>query len=314
MKFELKYCDVSTWTIMSNIHIRSGRPYYKFVDISHKISSHFEGPVSNALANKISIIINNKHIADVHDLSTEIARRRLENDVKTLALFNRALVVSKDFMLGKLEEPFSCELDLGKLLPAHVASRGFQPKADTLLAPLDLDLMRAFSILREMGVVKRDYDRPIYEFTKYLSWTINEVNELTEKYFGTAVKGALDTGVQLKFGKYAINSKNMLAEMIFTRHLEKDGRTLCLFQKAVYDTAVIAFDNSEKRLKFALDIALLTPGYLFKKGISNNEIDDIIDDQGYKNVIAFLEVIGALHISDKAGLPLKNLSDLFYPE
>ena len=237
---------------------------------------------------KVSISFNNKHIANAYDLSVEMAKRRLENDKRSLSLFTKALVVSKDFMKEKLEEPFSCELDLGKLL--HHA------KADAFLAVPDLDFRGAFLLLREMGVVKRDYDYPIFEFTRHLSWTINEVNELTEKYFGTAIKGANDCGVLLEFGGSTINSIESLSKKIFEKSITQDGRTFCLFQKAVYDTAVIAFNDSGEKLKFTLNIAVLMPESLSKKGISHKEIDDIIDDHDYKKTKSFLLTVGALVI------------------
>jgi hypothetical protein len=306
---------------MSKIHFPSGRPYYKFIDISRKICSHFDGPVSMARVNKVSISLNHRLITDGQDLSVEIARKRLENDERTLALFKKALVVTKDFMEEKLEEPYSYKLDLGKLLSVRLASRGYQTKVDSFLAAPDLDFMRAFSILREIDAVKRDYDRPIDKFKRHLSWTIEEVNKLTEKYFCTAIRDANDSGMLLKFGGLTVISNESLAEKMFEKGIEKDGRTFCLFQKAVYDTTVIVFNNSGKKLKFTLNIAVLMPGSLFKKGINHKEIDDIIDDHGYKKTIKFLFTVGALDIEeekkyspDGSELPLKNLPELSYPE
>ena len=306
---------------MANIHFPSGRPYYKFVDISRKIAPHFDGPISSARMNKVSISFNDRSIADVSDFTAVIARYKLENNVKTLALFKKAILVSKDFMSGKLEGPYACELNLGKLLPVHLMSCDNKAKADAFLSIPDHDFKAAYILLREMDAVIRDYDWPIHEFTKYLGWTMDDVNKLTEKYFGTAIKHANDIAVLLEYGGSTVNSNKSLAEKIFEKSLEKEGRTLCLFQKAMYDTILIAFKNSDKKLKFTLDISLLTPRSLFRKGINTSEIDDIIDDQGYKKTIKFIFDAGALDIeggkitsSDNPELPLKNLPELFYPE
>ena len=303
----------------SNIHFESGRPYGTFKAISDQIGGRFNGPLNAVRVYKVSIILNRTSIIDVRSLAILVAKQHLEKDLRTLNLFFKAVKVIRNVAEEDHDKPYGYDLDLGKLLPAHLANHNLQGVADTLLKTIDL--RAALEILRNMGVVKRDYDNLIDAFKakSAFGWTEDNVNKLVKIGFEILIRNAeREPTIQLNFGRSTVTKPEDLAEKVFEKHLEKDGRTLALFKKSISVTTAVARRNA---LKFILDLALLTPAYLRKIGVKEKEVEDMIDTSDHRKIVEFLYRISALEIEplnankrESSRFLFRVAPDLLYPE
>ena len=289
-----------------NVYAASKRPYWTVrKDIMPKMNRRFSNHICNATSYSrlnISIYFNNKktEIREVDHLTAEVAKRHLENDNRTLALFEKAISVNNAFTVENLAGTYKYDVYLGKLLPEHLLKYNLQEKAGAFLNATNTNAV--IEILRDLDVLKRNYDPPeIKEFEKYLN-------------------GAKDHGINLKFGQAKINKPEDFAHQIKNRALEDGGLTLRLFMRSIDVAANLASNNSERHYKFSLDLALLTPLYLKRNGVKDRYIEDMIEISDHKKFIGFLYRICALEIENKNGKPEKTkylirvLPELFYPK
>jgi hypothetical protein len=246
----------------------------------------------------LSIELNKADIYEVRHLTAEIAKRHLENDKRTLGLFERAISVNNAFTVENLAGTYKYDVSLGKLLPEHLLRHNLQEKADIFLKTSDINA--AIKILREMDVLKRVYSCP--------------KDEEFEKY----INDAKACKILLKFGRLTMNNLEELASEIKTRELEDEGLTLRLFMRSIYITDILVSDNYERPYKFTLDLVFLTPIYLKRNDIKDREIEDMIESSDYKKFIEFLYRICALEIenkkTEKTKYLIRILPDLFYPK
>lgn len=284
-----------------NLYSASKRPYKTVNKIFYnKIRPAFNDILGSANHLDISIELNKTDISGVSRLTAEIARRHLENDERTLALFKKAIIVNNDFTLKNLKLPYHYDVDLGKLLPAHLASCNLGEKADVFLKTAEMNA--AIKILREIDALKRNYGWPKFE---ELEGFIN---------YSTI------SGIQLKFGQMPIIKINDLTGKVYDRRFQDNGRIFQLYKRSIHDVSIVAIENTEKKYKFMLDLSLLTPLHLKNIGISDKDIDYVIDSSDYKKSIEFLYKIYALDIEHKARKPAKDqlllriVPDLFYPK
>jgi hypothetical protein len=289
-----------------NVYAASKRPYWTvkkniMPEMNRRFCNHIHNATNYHYLN-ISIYFNNKktEITDVNHLTAEVAKRYLENDKRTLDLFEKAISVNNLFTVGNLAGTYKYDVYLGKLLPEHLLKYNLQEKANTFLGTTDINA--AIKMLREMDVLKRDYSCPKdKEFEKYLD-------------------GARYYKVQLKFGRLTIDNLEELSRKIEDRELKYQGLTLRLFLKSIDVTAVLASDNYERPYKFSLDLAFLMPLYLKRNGVKDRYIEDLIESSDHKKFIEFIYRICALDIENKNRKPeetkylIRILPDLFYPE
>jgi len=302
----------------SNIHFESGRPCRTFKVISDQIGSRFNGPLNAVRVCKVSIRLNRTSIFDASSLAVLVAKRRLEQNVRTLDLFLKAVSIIRKVSEEDMDKPYGYDLDIGNLLPASLTSHNLQGMADVFLKTINL--RTALEILRNAGIVKRDYDSPIDEITRHsLSWTLGDVNKLMTSWCGILIKNAgKELNVQLNFNRSPITRPEDLAEKGFENSLGKDGRTLALFKKSMSVATAVARRNA---LKFILDLALLTPAYLRKIGVKEKEVEDMIDSSDRRKIVEFLYRISALEIEpliankrESSGSLLRVAPDILYPE
>jgi len=284
-----------------NIYSASKRPYKIVNNIFYnKIRPKFGGILDSAHHLNISIELNKTDVSGVSRLTAEIAKRHLENNERTLALFKKAIIDNNDFALKTLEFPYHYNMDLGKFLPLHITALNLKEKADLFLKTSETNA--SIKILREVGVLTRSY-------------AYHDFEEL-EHY----IDCSKTTGINLKFGQMPIIKINDLTGKVYDRRFQDNGRIFQLYKRSIHDVSIVAIENTEKKYKFMLDLSLLTPLHLKNIGISDKDIDYVIDSSDYKKFIEFLYKIYALDIEHKARKPAKDqlllriVPDLFYPK
>ena len=267
-------------------------PSWKVNRISYQLSGSLGNPLNSLLTLKVKIFFNNHKnrvsIESVKDLAGEIAGRYLENDKNKLGLIKKALIITNDFMLDNLKKRLSCELDLGGLK---------QGKAKDFWEAKDPEA--AFIILQKNGVVKIDYESPIQQITKnksYFGHTEKDVDVLMRMRFSIPLLKVNNWlgAVTIKFNKDNINKPEDLTPEVMKHELEKNGRTLNLFVKAIDSLLWYADEKVQSSNAFTLDLASLSPEKLKR---SDTEIDAVIKSPNESKVIDFLRDVGALRIT-----------------